>query len=415
MLKNEIYTTKICGYSSTGDGVTRIDNQVVFVKNALDKETVKIKILKVQKNCAWAKVEEIIYSSPERIIPKCKHFKQCGGCDLQHMTYTEEIKFKTQKINDAFKKFSNTNKQLDYFHKAEETERYRNKAIFPVSDNHIGLYKERSHNIVDIDDCLIQNKLTNKIFNVIKEWIQKYNIDNVSNIFIRTNTQNQAIICLVCKNQKLAHKNELIGTVQKNIPETVGIVMNVNKKNTNVILGKKYIIIWGKDYIIQNDFKVSIPSFFQVNHDQTKVLYNRALELAQPDGLEVADLYCGIGTISHVMAHQAKHVTGIEIVPQAIEDAKQNKPENIDFICGDASLIENADVVVVDPPRAGLNKETIENILKAKPTRIVYISCNPATMARDVALLAPYNLKTLEAVDMFPRTKHVECIGLMVQ
>lgn len=420
--KNEQHTGIIDGYSSQAEGVLRINNQVVFVKGALNKEKTSIKIIKTSKNCSWGKLNTVIKQSDQRLKPDCPYYKFCGGCDTRHMTYEEEVNFKTQKINDALQRIGHLDIRVQKFHKAENTTRYRNKAIFPVNNNNIGLYKNRTHEVVDIDKCLIQSEIADKTIKVLRQWINKYQINQLRNIFIRNNYKNEALICLVSKTKKIPHKNELIGTIQKNIPEAIGLVLNINDKNTNVVLGSQYINLWGENKIVDKicnlKFSLSIPSFFQVNRNQAEVLYNRAIELTELNNEDTAlDLYCGTGTITLLLAKHVNHVTGIEIVPEAIKDAKtnalHNNINNVDFICGDASLAKQADVIFVDPPRKGLSDKTIESIKKIKPKKITYISCNPATLARDLANLGEYKVTNLEAVDMFPRTKHVEVIATL--
>ena len=442
--KNQCYTLPIEGYSSEGDGIARLNGMTVFVKGAIHGETCRVKLLKVGRTAAWGKVEEILAPSPARILPDCPHFPQCGGCALRHMSYDEELCFKRQRVDDALHRIGGLNISVSHIHGAVCPNRYRNKAQFPVSDKNglsIGFFRSRSHDVLDVQDCLLQQKSANDAARAVKEWMTAYHISAynehehtglVRHVYVRTNRSGEALICLLCNGKKVPHEQALIDTLRQAVPQVSGIVLGINTEKTNVILGKQFKTLWGKNFLYDKlsglEFKLSVPSFFQVNPVQTEILYQKAAEFAGLTGTEtVVDLYCGTGTISLILARQAGHVIGAEIVPSAIEDAKENARRNgltnTEFICADAAHAAaelarrglQPDVISVDPPRKGMPEEVIGHIISMQPKRIVYVSCDPATLARDLNRfsLQNYAVKRVEAVDMFPRTKHVETVVLM--
>lgn len=445
--KNKEYIIEITSLGFEGEGVGKINDFAVFVQGALKGETVKVKIVKVAKSYAHGKLIEIIKSSEFRILPKCGIYKKCGGCQLQHMTYEAQLAFKTQRVKDVIERIGKLHNVV--IHDAigmNAPFRYRNKVQLPVGTAdgkvQIGFYAPRSHNIIDMDSCLIQDESADVVVRLTREWITKYNIrpydentDNglIRHIMVRKGFKTgEIMVVLVTKEEKLPNAKEFIDIMVKNIDGLKSIVQNVNTKKTNVILGYKNITLWGQDkitdYIGQFRFNISPLSFFQVNPVQTEVLYKKALEYANLTGNEtVFDAYCGTGTISLFLSQKAKKVYGVEIVPQAIEDAKRNAVENnitnTEFFTGQAEKVIpeiidqgiRADVVVVDPPRKGCEKSLLEAISKMQPKRIVYVSCDPATLARDLAILKELNYETAEIqpVDMFPMTAHVECVALI--
>ena len=442
--KNQIVTLSIGGYSSEGDGIARLDGMAVFVKGALRGEECRVRLLKVGKTAAWGKVEQVIKPSSERITPDCPHYPKCGGCALRHMTYGEELQMKRQRVEDALRRIGGLDISVDTIHGASDPARYRNKAQFPVSSKDgvsVGFYRARSHDVIDVASCLLQQEAADAAGRAVKEWMVRYQIpayDEVSHtglirhVYARTNRKGESLVCLLCNGEKLPHERELTDELRLAVPGTVGIVLGINTEKTNVILGKSYRTLWGQDHLYDTlcglSFKLSVPSFFQVNPAQTEVLYAKAAEFAGLTGVEtVVDLYCGTGTISLVLAKNAGQVIGAEIVPSAIEDAKENARRNglgnAEFICADAKeaaaeLVRRdlrPDVISVDPPRKGMAPEVIGHIVSMQPKRVVYVSCDPATLARDCKRFGELGYVTVkaEAVDMFPRTHHVETVALL--
>ena len=413
--KNSIHTITIDRYASDGQGIGRLDGMAVFVRGALRGETCQVSLMKVGKSCAWARVVKILEKSPARIPSDCPHFPICGGCTLRHMTYEEELFLKRQRIDDALQRIGGLDLSVSQMYGAKDTQRYRNKAAFPVSQDHktgvkVGFYRGRSHEVYD----------------------ERTGEGLIRHVFVRTNRKRQSLICMVANAKALPFEKELAKALTAACPKAVGVVLNVNTRKTNVILGRDYRVLWGRDTLEDRlcglTFQLSIPSFFQVNRDQAEVLYNCALEFAGLTGQEtVVDLYCGTGTISLVMAQQAKHVIGAEIVPPAIEDAwenaRKNGVTNVEFICADASKAAadleqrgiRPDVVCVDPPRKGLAPDVIDSICAMAPNRVVYVSCDPATLARDLKRFTQLGYRAEQAVgvDLFCRTSHVETVCLL--
>ena len=439
LVKNSEHIVKISGYSSDGAGVARIDGQVVFIPQTIDGEECKIKILKVNKNIAYGKLVEVCSPSEQRISPSCKYYPKCGGCDFHHMAYEEECAAKRAHVQNVISRIGGLDIAVCDIVGAKEISRYRNKAQFPVGVENgqivTGFYRSHSHDIVSCDDCIIQSEYANAVCKTVLGWMSKCKIEAydestsrgvVRHIYVRNN-----MLCLVVT-KKPGFTEELVKTVLNEHPETNGILLNYNAKKTNVILGDKTETVYGNGYVTDtlcgNVFELSPHAFYQVNHAQAEVLYNIAIEKAHLDGTEtVLDLYCGAGTITLALARYAKRVIGVEIVSQAIENARENQKrngiENVEFICGDAALAANelkerkisAQVVVVDPPRKGLSPELIKTIAEIAPERVVYVSCDPATLARDLKLFAElgYQTKSVTPVDMFPRTRHVECVAML--
>lgn len=446
LVKNSIHTLTIEGYSSDGDGVGHLDGVAVFVKGALRGETAIVSLTKIGKSCAWARLIKVRTPSPARIEPDCPYNNLCGGCRLRHMTYAEELDYKRQRVNDAFQRIGGLDLSVSTIHGAKQPERYRNKAVFPVSGDKkngisVGFYRERSHDVVDVSSCLLQSDQADKAGRIVRKWMHKYKVPAynesdgtgfVRHVFVRTNRRRESLICIVANAAVLPFESELVEALCTGCPKAVGIVLNTNIRDTNVILGSTYRTLWGQDFIEDRlcglTFQLSVPSFFQVNREQAEVLYNLALDYAGLTGKEtVVDLYCGTGTISLVMARKAANVIGAEIVSSAIRNAKENARRNgltnAEFICADAGQAAqelalrgiHPDVISVDPPRKGLNGTVIDAIAKMRPARVVYVSCDPATLARDLKLLSKkgYIATNAEAVDMFPRTGHVETIVLL--
>ena len=446
MKKNEILELTITGYSSDGEGVARTeDGQVVFVKGALKGERCRIKVMKVGKTAAWGLLTAVLEPSSARQKPDCPYYPKCGGCHLRHMSYAEELELKRQKVEDCLRRIGGQNSAVSVIHGAENTKGYRNKAQFPVAQGEngpkLGFYRARSHDVIDVENCLLQSEAADRVRGAVKNWMtdgsvppydEKTHTGLVRHVYVRSNRQGEALVCVLVNGERLPREGELVRAVRTAWPETVGVVLGVNTRKTNVILGDRYRTLWGRDWLDDVmcglTFRLSAPSFYQVNTPQAERLYERAVEFAGLTGKEtVLDLYCGAGTISLVMAQNAGKVYGAEIVPEAIENAKENAERNgirhAEFFCADAGAAAQKmaregirpDVISVDPPRKGLSPEVIDAIAVMNPSRVVYVSCDPATLGRDVKRLTEkgYALQKAEAVDLFPRTAHVETVVLL--
>ncbi|MCR1971052.1 23S rRNA (uracil(1939)-C(5))-methyltransferase RlmD [Clostridium cochlearium] len=444
--KNNIYRVSITGMGTKGEGIGKIDNFTIFIPGAILGEEVEVNIIKVNKNYAVGKLLNIIIASEERVKPICDIYTRCGGCQLQHMSYKEQLNFKRQKVKDALLRLGGIDVEVEPVLGIKNPYRYRNKVQLPIGKENekvsIGFYAPRSHNIIDLKTCLIQDEKADDIIKILREWIEKFNVPiynekehkgNLRHIMVRTAFKTgEVMVVLVTKDKNLPHKEELINKLIENLQGVVSIIQNINSQKTNVVLGKESIVLWGKDkiidYIANFKFAITPLSFFQVNPIQTEVLYNKALEYADLKGNEVVfDAYCGTGTISLFLSQKAKKVYGVEIVAEAIEsaklNAKENNVDNVDFIVGESEqvipeLIEKgikADVVVVDPPRKGCEKSLLEAMANMSPEKIVYVSCDPATLARDLGVLEKLGYKTIrvQPVDMFSNTYHVENVVLL--
>ena len=440
--QNQIYTGTVEGYSSEGLGIVRLDGAVVFVPQAIRGEEIDLRITKVMKTAAAGEIVKIHNLSPERTKPECPYFGKCGGCDFQHMSYTEELWAKRQRVQDALTRLGGTDLQVEEILGAKDPTHYRNKSQYPVgADGAIGFFRARSHQVVPIDRCLIQSEVSDRTAKAVGNWMKRYRVSAydettgkglVRHIYVRVNRKGESLCCVIANGKQLPREPELAAYVRAAAPGTVGVVLNTNTKKGNVILGEKYRTLWGQDFLMDTlcglQFKLSVPSFYQVNRDQAEVLYGKALEFAALTGEEtVLDLYCGTGTITLCLAKQAKKAIGAEIVPPAIEDAKENAArnniENAEFFCGDAADIAaklereglRPDVITVDPPRKGLAPEVIAYVAGMGPKRVVYVSCDPATLGRDVKIFDGFGYKAVRAaaVDMFPGTRHVETVCLL--
>ncbi len=443
--KNEIHNADITAYSSEGTGICRINDTVVFVPGAAVDDNADIRIVKVSKSYAYGRIEKLIKSSPARKEIDCPQFPKCGGCDLRHLSYDEELRFKKQRVTDCLKHIAGLDIVPEEIIGADNTNRYRNKAQFPVGSKNgstvFGFFRERSHDIIPIEDCLIQNEQCSEVLCAVKEWMDKYNVDpydeethlgTVRHVYTRSSRKTgEMLVCIVTFTDMLPHRDKLKDILISRVPSVSGIIQCINKTIGNRILSEEYKTVWGKsfifDYIGELKFKVSARSFFQVNTDQAFRLYSKAKEFAELTGEEnVIDLYCGTGTIGLFMADKAKTLFGMEIVSEAIADAKENAElngiVNAEFVCGDATLLgsdklkkDGKTVIFVDPPRKGLTNGLIDEITAVYPERVVYVSCDPATLARDLKHFAEngYDAKRCVAVDMFPRTRHVETVVLL--
>lgn len=447
VVKNEKYVVDIIDNGFEGEGIAKIDRLTVFVPGSIKGEKCEILIVKVLASHAYGKIVNIIEKSENRKESDCATYKRCGGCSLRHMTYESTLKLKRQVVQNLVNKGLKKKVEVLETIGMENPYNYRNKAQYPVGLNsdgqpEVGVFAQRTHTIIPIQTCLIQTEISQKIaktiLNFVKEKnIQVYNEENqkglLRHIVIKVGKYTNQVMCiLVVNDSKFDQEQELVKLLCEKYPEIKTIVKNINNKNTNVILGKENINLYGNGYIEDKlgeyTFKISPMSFYQVNPVQAEILYTTAINQANLDKNDILfDLYCGIGTIGIFASKYVNKVYGIEIVPQAIEDAKENAKindvKNIEFICGDVEvafdeLINKEKIVpsaiIVDPPRKGLDNKTVENIAKIQPAKLVYISCNPATMVRDLAKLEDiYNIKTIQPVDMFPWTNGVESITIL--
>ena len=448
LTKNQIYEARIDDYTAEGQGVARIDGCVVFVPNAIAGEVCRIRIEKAQKTWAAGKIVEILEKSPHRINRECPVAKLCGGCDFHHMDYAEETRLKSERVRQCLNRIGGENLDSLPILAAPTTACYRNKAQYPVSVDkkgraYAGFFKAGTHSVVENDRCGILPAEMDSVKDAVIDYVNQYRVpvyDETTHtgllrhIYVRRGAvSGQILVCLAINGRKLPKSDALIARLQK-IPGFTTLVLSVNTKKGNVVLGDEEIVLHGKGYIEDTmcglTFRLSPKSFYQVNHHQAQRLYEAAIaqaEITKDD--TVLDLYCGVGTITLAMAKAAGKVIGVEIVEQAVADAKANAQrngmENAQFFCGDAGAAAleleqkgiKADVVVVDPPRKGLNADTIEALDRFSPRRIVYVSCDPATLARDVALLKErgYAVKNAMAADLFPRTVHVESIVCLIR
>lgn len=447
--KNDYIEAVFEDLTHDGAGVAKVDGYPIFVPNSLPGEKAKIKVIKVNKGYGFGRLIEIIEPSPYRIDAPCSIYKECGGCQLQHLSYEGQLHFKEKQVRDVLQRIGKLEDVKVYpVLGMNNPWGYRNKSQVPIGEHEGGLiggfYQQRSHQIIDMKTCLIQQEKNDEVIQKVKDicsrnGIRAYNEENhkgdLRHIMARYGiVSGEVMVVLVTRTNELPNKNKMIEEIVAGIPGVKSIVQNINLKKTNVILGEQTKVLWGEeviyDFIGDIKFAISARSFYQVNPEQTKVLYEKALEYADLNGNEtVIDAYCGIGTISLFLAQKAGKVYGVEIVPEAIEDAQRNAAlngiTNVEFAVGEAeTVIPNwyeegvqADVLVVDPPRKGCDEKLLQTILSMKPKKVVYVSCNPATLARDLRILEEGGYKTVEVqpVDMFPQTTHVECCSLLVR
>ncbi len=442
LIKNEIYEAVITDYTTEGQGIAHIEGCAVFIPNAIAGERVTVRIEKAQKTWAAGKMVEILERSEHRINRVCPVAKLCGGCDFHHMDYEEETRLKADRVRTCLNRIGGERLEEVPILAAPEQTCYRNKAQYPVSSRKgrafAGFFKAGTHQVIENDRCLILPQEMDEVKDTVIEWMNDYKVaayDEVAHaglvrhIYVRRGpVSKQVLVCLAINGRKIPKEHALIERLKK-IPGFTTLVLSVNTKKGNTVLGDEFITLYGPGFIEDTlcglNFRLSPRSFYQVNHHQAQRLYAAAIEQAEITKNDtVLDLYCGVGTITLAMAKAAGRVIGVEVVPQAVEDAKDNAKrngiENAEFFCGDAgqAALElekqgiQADVVVVDPPRKGLNADTIEALSRFAPRRIVYVSCDPATLARDVALLKErgYSVKNALAADLFPRCSHVESV-----
>ena len=445
LTKNEIYEAVITDYTAEGQGIAHIEGCAVFIPNAIAGEKVRVRIEKAQKTWAAGKITEILEKSPHRVNRECPVAKLCGGCDFWHMDYEEETRLKAERVKTCLNRMAGEQLEEMPILAAPTCFGYRNKAQYPVAQKkgraYAGFFRAGTHQVVENDRCYILPEETDAVKDAVMDYVSQYRVtayDEVAHkgllrhIYVRRGAvSGEILVCLVINGEKIPRPEELIRRLEK-IPGFATLVLSVNTKKGNAVLGDKFITLSGKGYIEDTlcglTFRLSPRSFYQVNHHQAQRLYQAAIELAGITKEDlVLDLYCGVGTITLAMASAAGRVIGVEVIPQAVEDAKDNARrngiENAEFLCADAGAAAlelekqgiRPDVVVVDPPRKGLSADAIEAMHRMNPRRIVYVSCDPATLARDVALLKQhdYRLQTAMAADLFPRCAHVETVVLL--
>ena len=445
LIKNQIYETVVTDYTAEGQGVAHVEGCAVFVPNAVAGERIRVRIEKAQKTWAAGKIVDILEKSPHRVNRECPVAKLCGGCDFWHMDYEEESRLKAQRVRQCLNRIAGEALEEIPILSAPTCRNYRNKAQYPVSAKkgraYAGFFRAGTHEVVENKRCLILPEEADAVKDAVVDYVNQFRIpvyDEVAHkgllrhIYVRRGVvSGQILVCLVCNGSKLPKVEELLKRLQK-IPGFTTLVLSVNTKKGNAVLGDEFITLHGPGYIEDTlcglNFRLSPRSFYQVNHHQAQRLYETAISQAGITKNDlVLDLYCGVGTITLAMASAAGKVIGVEVIPQAVEDARDNARrngiKNAEFFCGDAgqAALElerkgiHPDVVVVDPPRKGLNADTIEALHRMAPRRIVYVSCDPATLARDVAALKDrgYTLQNATAADLFPRCAHVESIAVL--
>lgn len=453
MQKNDELILKIEDMGVDGAGIGKADGMTFFVKDAVIGDVVRAKVMKLKKTYGYARLMELLEASPDRVEPKCPYYRQCGGCQIQALSYEKQLEFKERKVRNNLERIGGFSEiPMEPIVGMEEPYHYRNKAQFPVGtdkDGHIvtGFYAGRTHTIIPNRDCALGVPVNREILDLVIDFMEKYHVSAydektgkglVRHVLIRCGfTSKEKMVCLIINGKSLPHSEKLVEALRK-IDGMTSISINCNTGRTNVILGRKTVVLWGQEYITDQigeiSYEISPVSFYQVNPVQTEKLYGLALEYADLHGEEnVWDLYCGIGTISLFLAQKAKQVYGVEIIPQAIENAKRNAVkngiENAEFFVGKSEEVlpefyekeaaagrkAHADVIVVDPPRKGCDEKLLETIVKMAPDRVVYVSCDSATLARDLKILCEngYELKRVRAVDQFCHTVHTESVCLM--
>ena len=444
--KNQIHTADITGYTSDGAGVCRIEGRAVFVKGTIVGEIWEVRILKVSNTAVYGKGERCLSPSAMRREPPCPVYRKCGGCSLLHMSYAEELNMKRERVNDALRRIGGLDFQITEILGSAMTEHYRNKAIYNigVADGKPvkGFYRASTHDVTPVDACLLQSPLADRAAETVVRWMERNAIQpydeitgkgTVRHIFTRCAVHtSDAVVCIISAHGFGDKTDSLIDTLRSECPELSGIVLNINKDKGNVVLTGDFYTLWGKpeieDVLCGLRFRIAPQAFYQVNPPQAERLYERAVSYAVRSSSDtVLDLYCGAGTISLCLARKAGRVIGAEIVPEAIENAsfnaRQNSISNAEFVCADAGEAAQMfasrgirpNAVVVDPPRKGMSADAIEAIVSMLPERLVYVSCDPGTLARDLKLLSAQGYSPVDgiAVDMFPHTPHIESVVLM--
>ena len=436
MKKNDRITAKCEDYTYDGMGIVKHQGFCVFVRNMIIGEVAEIVITKVGKDYGYGKVLKSTETSSERVQPMCDVYPRCGGCQIQHFSYTHQKEFKRNIVQHNISHIGKLDVVVNDVLGMEEPWKYRNKVQVPIqfddNDNPImGFYRVNSHDVIPFTHCAIQSDVSNELINYIRDLFIEHKAGNeFRHIMLRTHASTNEIMVVFVTNQKeVSILDYIVKSIVEKFSNVCSVIQNINSERTNVVLGKEEIVLYGKEYIVDYmngfEFRTASKSFYQVNSIQTKLLYETAIELAQIDKeSKVVDVYCGVGTITMFLAQRAKEVIGIEIVAQAVENAKENAKrnnlDNIEFMLGDAKtctkkLVEDntsIDVAVIDPPRKGCDVNTLEALVELSPKRIVYVSCNPATLARDLRFLEDNGYKTevVQPVDMFPQSYHVETV-----
>lgn len=443
--KNDIYEVEITGFTSEALGVCHISGHAVFVRGTLPGERWRVRIVKVGTSVSYGRAEELLAASPERTAPDCPVYGRCGGCACRHMSYACELDFKLGKVNDALGRIGGLDVRADGIMGSESVSGYRNKAVYSIGGTTesptFGFFRTGTHEVVAIDSCPLQSAPANACAREVIAWMRvhavpPYDVNTgkgaVRHVFVRTSRSGDAVCCVVTAKGFGTATQSLVDTLRSACPGLTGVVLCVNRTRGNTVLAGDFYTLWGSseltDTLAGSRFEIAPQAFYQVNPPQAERLYARAVELAVPrEGMTVFELYCGAGTISLSLAKRAAHVVAAEIVPEAVENAKHNAKvngvENVEFICADAAEAAERfaasgarpDTVVVDPPRKGMSAAAIEAVTSMSPERVVYVSCDPATLARDCKLFATlgYVAQTASAVDMFPRTSHVETVVLL--
>lgn len=445
--KNAVYEALVTDYTAEGQGIAHIEGITVFIPNAIAGERVRVRIEAVRKTWAAGKITELLEKSPHRVNRACPVAKLCGGCDFWHMDYAEETRLKAARVRDCLNRLAGEKLDEVPILAAPDCRGYRNKAQYPVASKkgraYAGFFRAGTHDVVENSRCLILPQETDQVKDAVIDHVNQFRVpvyDETAHtgllrhIYVRRGAvSGQILVCLAVNGRTLPHAPELVERLKK-IPGFATLVLSVNTKKGNAVLGDEFITLYGPGFIEDTlcglNFRLSPRSFYQVNHHQAQRLYQTAIQLADISKEDlVLDLYCGVGTITLAMASAAGKVMGVEVVPQAIEDAKDNAVRNgignAEFFCGDAGEAALAleakgihpDVITVDPPRKGMNADTIEAITRMSPRRLVYVSCDPATLARDIALLKQrgFRVEKAMAADLFPRCSHVESICLLTR
>lgn len=450
VLKNDVADIEITGTAHDGAGVGRLDGLAVFVPTCAQGDFARVRILKVKKNLAYGKLLEILRPSSDRLsgnraVPDCSVFGKCGGCAFRHITYEAELAVKRQRVADALSKIGRLDAVPEEILGCDRTAGYRNKAEYPVAMENgrlcIGFYARASHRITGDGSCLLQPECFADALEAFREWIANYHISVydettgqgfLRHIYLRyAEATGELMACAVANGNRLPHSGQLADLLLARCPQLKSLILNVNTAGTNVILGRSCVTVWGEPVITDRlcglKIELSPLSFYQVNREQAEKLYAIAARFCEPRGKTILDLYCGAGTIGLSMAKEAKKIVGVECVADAVSDAQRNAflngIRNAEFLCADAGEAAETlrgrglspDVVVVDPPRKGCSPETLAAVARMGPERVVYVSCDPATLARDLAVFSQngYRCERVKPVDMFPRTSHVECVALM--
>lgn len=439
MQKNQVIDSVCVDYTYDGLGVVKNGTFSIFVKDMAVGDKGKVIITAVRKNYAYGRLLELSEASPYRCQPACPYSRICGGCQLQHLSAEGQKHFKQGLVENNIRRIARLDNQISEIITMDDPWHYRNKIIFPVGKDKdgrciIGFYRYNSHEIIPVSDCRLQSGESNALLNKMNQFIEKYNLqDKIRNIMIRDMQRTGEMMLVIVTSDSNTDLKQLVREITGFQPKIKSVIQNINPDDTNVVLGKEEKLLYGSeritDILCGLKFSISSHSFYQVNTYQTETLYNKAFDLAEiGKDDEVLDLYSGVGTIGMIASRRARHVTGVEIVEDAVRDARENCRingiENCDFLCGDAQKLTGQfkeegrvfDVAIIDPPRKGCSAQTIETLINLSCKKLVYISCNPATLARDLELLKEYySVEVIQPVDMFPQTYHVETVVLMIK